>query len=72
MELAGECNRCLVAGLLFTDAMPLQFNEDVLLTKGLDQPSEHPAALVHAAALKGGGERAFITTGHADETFGGS
>jgi len=69
VELAGERNRSLVAGLLFADAMPLQLDVDVLRAEGPDQTRECLPTFVHAAALESRGERTFVAAGHTNETF---
>ena len=47
----------------------MHFDVDVLRSKGANKLCEHSTSLVHTASLKRGGKRAFVATGHADQTL---
>ena len=69
MELARESERGFVARFLFTDAMALQFDVDVLQTKGLGEGLQYATAFDQSTTVKRGCEWAFITAGQTDQSL---
>jgi hypothetical protein len=70
LERAGEAEGGLVAGFFFALVVALELDVDVVRAVEAGELFEEGAGGGFAAGGEGGGERAFIAAGEADESFG--
>ncbi len=67
---AGEAEGGLVAGFLVGELVALELDDDVVAAVEVDELVEQGAGGGFASCCEGGGERAFVAAGEAEESFG--
>jgi hypothetical protein len=70
VERAGKVDGEAVAGLFFAVKVALEFDINVLGAEDSDESIDLLPSFIDAALLQGCGERAFVTAGEADQSFG--
>ncbi len=70
IKRAGEIDGDAVTGFFLALEVALQFDVDIVMAEDADELIELASSFLGASLLEGCGERAFVTTGEADQAFG--